>query len=78
MPSHHSSLWDSVSGRFDGVRLHLEIVRRGLTVPQFAATVNCGRSSLYKAIRGHGVRDCTAIAILNGLEKLPVLLSGIV
>lgn len=78
MPTNHKGLWNTVSGRFDGVRLHLEIVRRGCTVPQFARRVECSRTSLYKAIRGHGVRDSTAIAILRGLEELPVRLSEIV
>jgi hypothetical protein len=62
---------DPASGRFDPVQLRRALVRRGLSAEEFAQEVACGRSSVFKALTGHGLRDRTAIAILRGLADLP-------
>ena len=70
-------LWDPGTGRFDPIRLRLELVVREWTPETFAVDTGCGRSSVYKALQGQGVRDRTAIAILRGLAqrepRLPLL-----
>lgn len=60
-------LWDPATGRFDASRLRLALVLREWTAETFAKDTGCGRSSVYKALQGQGVRDRTAIAILHGL-----------
>jgi hypothetical protein len=60
-------LWDPRTGRFDPVRLRSALVHREWTAETFAADTGCGRSSVYKALQGQGVRDRTAIAIGRGL-----------
>jgi hypothetical protein len=62
-------LWDPRTGRFDPIRLHLALVLREWTPETFAVDTRCGRSSVYKALQGQGVRDRTAIAILRGLAQ---------
>lgn len=64
-----SSLWDPTSGRFDPVRLRLALVVRDWTADAFAHDTGCGRTSIYKALQGSGVRDRTAISILRGLAQ---------
>ena len=70
-------LWDPGTGRFDPVRLRLALVLREWTAEAFAVDTGCGRSSVYKALQGQGVRDRTAIAIFRGLAqrepRLPLL-----
>jgi hypothetical protein len=61
--------WDPGTGRFDPIRLRLALVLREWTPETFAVDTGCGRSSLYKALQGRGVRDRTAIAILRGLAQ---------
>jgi hypothetical protein len=62
-------LWDPRTGRFDPIGLHSALVRREWTAKSFAVDTGCGRSSVYKALGGQGVRDSTAIAILRGLAQ---------
>lgn len=64
-----SSLWDPVTGRFDPARLRLALVVRGWTADDFAKEADCGRTSIYKALQGKGVRDATAIAIFRALSR---------
>ncbi|MGA2283923.1 MAG: hypothetical protein ABSH07_09715 [Candidatus Dormibacteria bacterium] len=61
--------WDAATGRFDPIRLRLALVVREWTPETFAVDTGCGRSSVYKALQGQGVRDRTAIAILFGLAQ---------
>jgi len=55
----------------------LALVLREWTAEAFAVDTGCGRSSVYKALQGQGVRDRTAIAIFRGLAqrepRLPLL-----
>jgi hypothetical protein len=71
------ALWDAGTGRFNPIRLRLALVLREWTPESFAVDTGCGRSSIYKALAGQGVRDRTAIAILRGLAqrepRLPLL-----
>jgi hypothetical protein len=62
-------LWNPATGRFDRSSLRLALVRREWTPETFAVDTRCGRSSVYKALQGQGVRDRTAIAILRGLAQ---------
>jgi DNA-binding phage protein len=62
-------LWDAGTGRFDPIRLRLALVLREWTAGSFAVDTGCGRSSVYKALQGQGVRDRTAIAIMHGLGQ---------
>ena len=64
-------IWDAASGRFDKVQLRRALVRRGMSIEEFAQSVECSRSSVYKALTGDGLSDRTAIAILRGLASLP-------
>ena len=68
-PPAPTSLWDPATGRFDPARLRLAIVTRGWTPDEFAMEAKCGRTSVYKALQGQGIRDATAIAILRALVK---------
>ena len=68
-------IYDPASGRFDTVQLRRALIRRGLDAEAFAFRTQCARSSVYKALRGEGVRDKTAIAILRGLAEIPPLLA---
>lgn len=63
----HSPVWDPATGRFDVRRLRWAIVVRGWTPSEFAERTSCSRTSVYKALAGHGVRDRTALAILQAL-----------
>jgi len=64
-----ASIWNPATGRFDPTRLRLALVVRGWTAEDFARDAECGRTSVYKALQGKGVRDATAIAILRSLRK---------
>jgi hypothetical protein len=64
-------LWDPATGRFDGARLRLALVLRELSPDELARDGGCSRTSVYKALAGHGVRDRTAIALLRGLARHP-------
>jgi hypothetical protein len=64
-----SPLWDPATGRFDPARLRLAMVVRGWTADDLAKEADCGRTSIYKALQGKGVRDATAIAIFRALSK---------
>jgi hypothetical protein len=63
------SLWNPATGQFDPLRLLLAIVVRGWTPDDFAREAECGRTSVYKALQGKGVRDATAIAIFRTLAR---------
>lgn len=65
----HASLWNPMTGQFDPPRLRLAIVVRGWTADDFAREAECGRTSVYKALQGKGVRDATAIAIFRTLAR---------
>lgn len=67
-------IYDPASGRFDIVQLRRALIRRGLDVEKFASRSQCSRSSVYKALRGEGVRTRTAIAILRTMAEIPPLL----
>lgn len=62
-------LWNPSTGRFDPGCLRLALVIRGWTAEDFAREGECGRTSVYKALQGKGVRDATAIAILRSLAR---------
>lgn len=62
-----TGLWDPGSGRFVAVSLRLALVRRDWTPEALAEAAGCSRSSVYKALKGDGVRDRTAMAILRAL-----------
>lgn len=63
-------VWSPATGRFDGERLPLEIMRRGMTLNEFAAAAECSRTSVYTAVRGVGVRDRTALDIMQALARI--------
>jgi hypothetical protein len=62
-------LYDPLTGRFNVRRLQHEIFIRGWTNEEFVLEVTCGRSSVYKVLRGEAVRNKTARAILEGLDR---------
>jgi hypothetical protein len=62
-------LRNPTTGQFDPPRLRLAIVVRGRTPDDFAREAACGRTSVYKALQGKGVRDATAIAIFRTLAR---------
>jgi DNA-binding phage protein len=64
-------LYDVRSGRFDPVLLRLELLEREMTPGQLAQEADIARSSVYKALRGHGVRYGIAMAILGALARHP-------
>jgi predicted transcriptional regulator len=64
-----ASVWNPATGQFDPTRLRLAIVVREWTAEDFAKEADCGRTSVYKALQGKGVRDATAIAIFRTLAK---------
>ena len=70
-------LWDPATGRFDAVRLRRAMVLRAWTPNEFAREAGCGRTSIYKAMTGYGVRDSTAIKILSALQRCQPRLSNI-
>lgn len=73
-PSTPGSIWDPASGRFDVALLRLALVKRCLTPDDLARRGSVGRSSVYKALRGEGVRQRTAMHILVGLSRIePVM-----
>jgi hypothetical protein len=65
----HRPLFDPATGRFNVGRLQGAIFVRGWTAEEFALNVECGRSSVYKALAGQPVRNRTARAILEGLHR---------
>lgn len=67
-------IWDPATGQFNPAQLRLALVQRGWTAETFAREVGCGRSSVYKALTGSGVRDRTALAILQALARRQLLL----
>ena len=73
-----SPLWNPATGKFDVPRLRLALVKRYLTPEEFAHRVGVGRSSLYKAPKGEGVRDRTAMIILRGLARIKPVMPTIV
>jgi predicted transcriptional regulator len=64
-----SRLWNPATGRFDPAVLREAIVSRRWTAEEFALAARIGRTTVYKALNGEGVRDRTAIAILDGLAR---------
>lgn len=62
-------LWDPVRRAFHGPRLHQAILARGWTMDEFARATKLHAGSVYNAVRGHRVRDVTAIRIFEALEK---------
>lgn len=64
-------LYDVRSGRFDPVRLRLELLERELTPEQLAAEAGVARSTVYKALSGNGVGYGIAMAILGALYRHP-------
>lgn len=70
-------LWCSTTRSFDGGRLHMAIVARGWTVPEFAGIARLHPASVYHALQGRAIRDTTAIRIFAALERRqPAVLSG--
>jgi hypothetical protein len=62
-------LYDPMTGRFNVRRLQQEIFIRGWTTEEFVLEVTCGRSSVFKALRGEPVRNKTGRAIIEGLDR---------
>ena len=62
-------LYDPTTGRFNARRLQREVFVRGWTSEEFAAECPCSRTSVYKALAGQPVRNRTARAILEALQK---------
>ena len=64
-------LYDPRSGRFDPGRLRRALVLREMSPEQLAFEAGCGRSSVFKALRGEGVQHRVAILILGALVRHP-------
>jgi DNA-binding phage protein len=78
IPDHEGRpLYDPRSGRFDPARLRLAILLREMAPEQLAREAGISRSSVYKALRGEGVRHRIAMAILGALGRHPRSLPSI-
>ncbi len=64
-----SDLWNPMSGRFDPARLRRAMVLRGWTVDDLARAAGIGRTTAYKTVAGHGVRDKISIKVLAALGR---------
>jgi hypothetical protein len=60
-------LWSPLTGAFRGPRLRRAIVSRGWTAQEFAVAAGLTSASIYSALRGHKVRDRTALKIFRAL-----------
>jgi len=70
-------LWNPATGTFDGPWLRRAIVSRGWTAQEFAAASGVTSASVYSALRGHRVRDRTALKIFRALARRETMaLSG--
>jgi hypothetical protein len=56
--------------RFDGLRLNMEILARGKSIPGFAAYIGMTPSTVYNACHGRLLHVRNAVRISNGLESL--------
>jgi hypothetical protein len=64
-----TGLWRPETHNFDGPRLLRAIVARGWTIADFADAAHLHAATVYNAVQGRRVRDATAIAIFETLEK---------
>jgi hypothetical protein len=62
-------LYDIRSGRFDPVGLEYVLILREMTPEQFAAEAGIARSTMYKALAGHGMRRDIRTAILGVIAR---------
>jgi predicted transcriptional regulator len=62
-------LWNAATRAFDGARLRGAMVSRGWTASEFATATALTPASIYSALRGHPVRDRTALKILQALSR---------
>ncbi len=62
-------LWDPLTRSFNRGRLQLAITARGLTRAELASMSRLTLSTVHKALRGEPLREDTAIAILQVLDK---------
>lgn len=61
------ALWSPLTGAFNGPRLRKAIVSRGWTAQEFGTVAGLTAASIYSAMRGHRVRDRTALKIFRAL-----------
>jgi hypothetical protein len=69
-------LWSPATRAFDGPRLRRALVSRGWTAPEFATAAALTPASIYSALRGHPVRDRTALKIFRTLARRERLALG--
>jgi hypothetical protein len=62
-------LWSAVTGSFDGPGLRRAIVTRGWTPQEFAVVAGLTSASIYSSLRGHRVRDRTALKVFRALAR---------
>jgi hypothetical protein len=75
--SYRNGLWDSGSGRFNGVRLRHEMMMRAWLVGDLVREAGISRTTAYKVLRGHGVLHKTALKVLLALKGSDCILPDV-